>query len=165
MEKMMRYENTTARLLVTPRGAGLIIGKGGSTIKALEGKSGAKIATDKVQGTDMPERVVTMKGTLKQRGEALKKITELIAEEPSNMANINLMYEGGGNMGMGMPMHGGGFGPQEYGPNMNTQQLKEQLYSAITGYPPMSQNSGDGNVLASTVELKFDVPFHMVGYI
>merc|ERR1711931_256602 len=100
------------KIVVTNFGAGMIIGKGGVTIRQIQEECGVKLSIADGIDERSEERVLTTTGTLEQRAEAAKQIISKIAEEPGNMANTNLNY-GNGTMGTaggggGGPFNGGG---------------------------------------------------------
>jgi len=81
------------KMVVTNPSAGLIIGKGGATVKQIQEDSGVKISiADSVGNVVQGERVLTMSGTLEQRADAARQIIEKIAEEQTNMMNTILKY-------------------------------------------------------------------------
>jgi len=102
---MSKHEDNVTKIIVTPLGAGMIIGKGGATIKQIKEQCGVKMGiADSFGPMVRGERTASIFGTLDQRFEAVKKIIDIIAEEPSNMANNVLKYgpdadmQGGANL-------------------------------------------------------------------
>jgi len=76
--------------------AGIIIGRGGASIKELMEETKAKIAIvgrdeSKVRG----ERLLTITGNTEQRIEAARQVISKIAVDPDNMANTTLKYSYG----------------------------------------------------------------------
>lgn len=81
------------KIIVTQNVAGLVIGKGGSIIKALKEETGAYIdLTGLDQSPVQGERILTIKGTPEQRIEASRQIIIKIASDSGNMANTGLKY-------------------------------------------------------------------------
>merc|ERR1712183_682024 len=81
------------KIIVTQNVAGLVIGKGGSIIKALKEETGAYIdLTGLDQSPVQGERILTIKGTPEQRIEASRQIISKIASDNGNMANTHLKY-------------------------------------------------------------------------
>jgi len=73
--------------------AGLIIGKGGATIKSLKEESSAYIdLTGRDESPVHGERILTIKGTTEQRIEAARLVINKVASDPDNMANTSLKY-------------------------------------------------------------------------
>jgi len=85
------------KIVLTNAAAGLLIGKGGLTIKAIQDESQAKISIGNMEQASVPgERILTMSGTKDQRTEACRQIIEKICSDASNMANTKLRYMNGG---------------------------------------------------------------------
>merc|ERR1712183_950943 len=73
--------------------AGLIIGKGGATIKALKEESAAYIdLTGRDESPVQGERILTIKGNTEQRIDAARLVINKVASDPDNMANTSLKY-------------------------------------------------------------------------
>merc|ERR1712168_270455 len=120
------------KIVVTNFGAGMIIGKGGVTIRQIQEECGVKLSIADGIDERSEERVLTMTGTLEQRAEAAKQIISKIAEEPGNMANTNLNY-GNGTMGT---VGGGGGGPFNGGgargaSNVDSSRERMPYYSTL----------------------------------
>lgn len=83
------------KIVVPNATAGLVIGRGGSTIKALQEETGAKIM---ISGRDEAkvagERIITISGNTDNRIEATAKVISKVAADAENMANKNLTYSG-----------------------------------------------------------------------
>jgi len=85
------------KIVLTNAAAGLLIGKGGLTIKAIQEESQAKISICSIELASVPgERILTMSGTKEQRTEACRQIIDKICSESSNMSNTKLKYTNGG---------------------------------------------------------------------
>ena len=81
------------KIILTDGAAGLLIGKGGLTIKAIQEESKAKVSVampDKV--TVEGERMLTIRGSREERCLACKLVVKIVAEDPSNMANVKTKY-------------------------------------------------------------------------
>lgn len=90
------------KLVVTNVAAGLVIGKGGATIKAIQDESSAKINISKRDESNVPgERVVVITGSVEQRLKACTQIIEKMSAEPDKMSNSNIKYGNSVNMNMG----------------------------------------------------------------
>jgi len=170
------------KILVTPLGAGMIIGKAGSTIKQICEQSGAKIViANVIEGQYNSERILTMTGTLAQRAEGSRLIIERIAEEPGNMANTRLTYGmenmmngmmGGGDMPH-FPQVGGGrsqHDPELVGLIEDVAAKMEKQHHMAGGPPPPPAARMNGirprmHTLPTAVDVKMDVPRNIVGFI
>ena len=81
------------KVVLTNLAAGLLIGKGGLTIKKIQTNCRAKISIAPMnEGPVSGERLLTIYGGLEDRKEAMKQVAEVIAQDPSNMANTSLTY-------------------------------------------------------------------------
>lgn len=81
------------RFVVSNIAAGLVIGKGGASIKAIQAESqGARINLSKKEESVSGERVLIVSGDAVARGTACKHIIEVMAAEPEKMSNNNLKY-------------------------------------------------------------------------
>merc|ERR1712002_198562 len=79
------------KIVLTNAAAGLLIGRGGLTIKAIQDETQAKISICSIELASVPgERVLTMSGAKEQRIKACQHIIEKICTESSNMANTKL---------------------------------------------------------------------------
>jgi len=84
------------KIVLTNEAAGLLIGRGGLTIKSIQEESKAKISISMVDIASVPgERVLTMSGSFQERANACRQIVEIVASDPSNMANMKLRYKEG----------------------------------------------------------------------
>lgn len=85
------------KIVLTNAAAGLLIGRGGLTIKGIQEETKAKISICSIETASVPgERVLTMSGTTNERMEACRQIVEKISCDSSNMANTSLKYLNGG---------------------------------------------------------------------
>lgn len=73
--------------------AGLIIGKGGATVKAIMEQSGAWVQlSQKPEGLNLQERVVTVSGEAAQLHAAVRAIVQRIREDPQSSSCLNVSY-------------------------------------------------------------------------
>lgn len=111
------------KIIVPNQTAGLVIGRAGATIKALQEETGAKIMISSRDEAKVPgERIITISGNTDQRTEATRKVVLKIAADPENMSNKNLTY--------------------------NASSLR-QLNGTVGGYNPLDINQTIGNNLSS----------------
>uniref|UniRef100_A0A3P9MK17 K Homology domain-containing protein n=1 Tax=Oryzias latipes TaxID=8090 RepID=A0A3P9MK17_ORYLA len=84
---------TSAKLIVPNSTAGLIIGKGGATVKAVMEQSGAWVQlSQKPEGINLQERVVTISGEPEQNRKAVEIIIQKIQEDPQSSSCLNISY-------------------------------------------------------------------------
>jgi len=88
-ERNVRHD---VKLVVTNVAAGLVIGKGGATIKDIQEQSSAKINISKRDGCISNERVLVISGDVPQRLDACGRIIEKMAEEPDKMSSSTVKY-------------------------------------------------------------------------
>ncbi|XP_061828202.1 RNA-binding protein Nova-2 isoform X3 [Nerophis lumbriciformis] len=82
-----------AKLIVPNSTAGLIIGKGGATVKAVMEQSGAWVQlSQKPEGINLQERVVTISGEPEQNRKAVEIIVQKIQEDPQSSSCLNISY-------------------------------------------------------------------------
>lgn len=82
-----------AKLIVPNSTAGLIIGKGGATVKAVMEQSGAWVQlSQKPDGINLQERVVTISGEPEQNRKAVEIIVQKIQEDPQSSSCLNISY-------------------------------------------------------------------------
>ncbi|XP_067875138.1 RNA-binding protein Nova-1-like isoform X2 [Heterodontus francisci] len=82
-----------AKLIVPNSTAGLIIGKGGATVKAVMEQSGAWVQlSQKPEGINLQERVVTVSGEAEQNRKAVELIVQKIQEDPQSGSCLNISY-------------------------------------------------------------------------
>lgn len=96
-ERNIRHD---VKLVVTNVAAGLVIGKGGVTIKEIQEQSNAKINISKRDGGISNERVLVISGDIHQRIGACNRIIEKMAEEPEKMSISTVKYSA-----MNNPIH------------------------------------------------------------
>nr|XP_039258756.1 RNA-binding protein Nova-1-like isoform X2 [Styela clava] len=83
------------KIIVPNTTAGLVIGKGGATIKAIMEESGAKVQlSQKPDGLNLQERVITLKGEKLQLISASNIITSKIKDDPQSASCPNISYAG-----------------------------------------------------------------------
>merc|ERR1712013_908818 len=81
------------KIVLTSLAAGLLIGKGGNTIKGIQTSTQAILSiTDSREGPVLGERLLTVIGDLDARNHACEQIIEVIANDASNMGNTMLRY-------------------------------------------------------------------------
>ncbi|KAG9282162.1 RNA-binding protein Nova-1 isoform X1 [Astyanax mexicanus] len=82
-----------AKLIVPNSTAGLIIGKGGATVKSVMEQSGAWVQlSQKPEGINLQERVVTVSGEPEQNRKAVEIIVQKIQEDPQSSSCLNISY-------------------------------------------------------------------------
>ncbi|ETE61270.1 RNA-binding protein Nova-2, partial [Ophiophagus hannah] len=82
-----------AKVIVPNSTAGLIIGKGGATVKAIMEQSGAWVQlSQKPEGINLQERVVTISGEPEQIHKAVDIIVQKIQEDPQSSSCLNISY-------------------------------------------------------------------------
>ena len=158
------------KIVLTNAAAGLLIGRGGLTIKAIQEESKAKISICSLEVASVPgERVLTMSGSTEQRIEGCRLVIEKIASDASNMANTKLKYM---NEGMDVSaVHGSGIGS-----SFNNRQpdnmspfsvLSGNLMSGMQGGNNFGGQSYQGSTskLKTKVEVQMEVPDVLVGAI
>ena len=86
--------NHDIKIIVTNVGAGLVIGKGGATIKAIQEDSSAKLHISKREDSRVQnERVLVVAGSIEQRLKGCTQIIEILAAEPDKMCNNTIRYD------------------------------------------------------------------------
>uniref|UniRef100_G3TW68 NOVA alternative splicing regulator 2 n=1 Tax=Loxodonta africana TaxID=9785 RepID=G3TW68_LOXAF len=79
--------------LIVPNSTGLIIGKGGATVKAVMEQSGAWVQlSQKPEGINLQERVVTVSGEPEQVHKAVSAIVQKVQEDPQSSSCLNISY-------------------------------------------------------------------------
>ena len=160
------------KIVLTNGAAGLLIGRGGLTIRAIQEGSKAKISISNREDAGVQgERVLTMSGTIEERVEGCRQVIEKISDEPSNITNTSLKYM---NSGLGMNAISGTLGSM-----FNTRQ-QENLYSslsknaisALRGGNNATPTFGIGGLstqsrsnLKTSVQIQVEVPDILVGAI
>jgi len=83
------------KIVITNIAAGLVMGKGGCTIKSIQKESGAKINISKQDESNVPgERLLKISGNLEQRSKACTQIIEkMVAEPRTKISNSNIRYD------------------------------------------------------------------------
>jgi len=82
------------KIVITNIAAGLVMGKGGCTIKSIQKESGAKINISKQDESNVPgERLLKISGNLEQRSKACTQIiTKMVADPRTKISNSNIRY-------------------------------------------------------------------------
>jgi len=153
-----------AKIVLTNGAAGLLIGKGGLTIRSIQDASKAKISICNIDAATVPgERVLTMSGSMDERIEACRLIIEKISTDASNMANSILKYMNTG-IGMRSPMDNGMgmYGQQDRGLNIS-QQRSVGMNNSRQQDNSFSMMSDSPSNLKTKVEVKIEVPQVLVG--
>uniref|UniRef100_UPI00358E8E2A RNA-binding protein Nova-2-like n=1 Tax=Myxine glutinosa TaxID=7769 RepID=UPI00358E8E2A len=84
-----------SKIIVPNSTAGLIIGKAGTTVKSIMEASGAWVQlSQKPEGVNLTERVVTVSGEREQLQQAVQLILEKIREDPQSGACLHISYAG-----------------------------------------------------------------------
>lgn len=83
------------KIVITNIAAGLVMGKGGCTIKSIQKDSGAKINISKQDESNVPgERLLKISGNLEQRSKAcMQIISKMVAEPRTKISNSNIRYD------------------------------------------------------------------------
>lgn len=144
------------KIVVPNMTAGLVIGRGGATIKNMQEETKAKIMiTGRDEAKVHGERIITISGNTEQRMEAARLVVVKIATDSENMSNKNLTYSGSanglgnyGNMDSGIQGNLSALGSmlgsmQQHGHNNN-----QNLLAALSQNPLAAlQQSGLGSQL------------------
>jgi len=87
------HRGQQVKIILPNNTAGLIIGKGGETIKAMKEETKANILiTGRDESPVHGERILIIKGNTEQRIEAARVVISKIASDPDNMANTSMKY-------------------------------------------------------------------------
>lgn len=87
------HSSVQVKIIVPNSTAGLIIGKGGATVKAIMEQSGAWVQlSQKPDGINLQERVVTVSGEPEQNRKAVELIIQKIQEDPQSGSCLNISY-------------------------------------------------------------------------
>lgn len=154
------------KIVLTNGAAGLLIGRGGATIKAIQEETKAKISISNTEASAVRgERVLTMSGSMNERAEACSQVIEKISSDGSNMANTNLKYAG---LGMGSGMGSS----QDTGMGSYYNSMQQESINQYSNLPvnPMGRLRGASNMghsapskLKTKVEVQMEVPDALVG--
>ncbi|KAH7441176.1 hypothetical protein KP509_03G027700 [Ceratopteris richardii] len=125
------------QLTVPTNKVGLIIGRGGETIKGLQSRTGARIQLVPLHGppeyqSGVTERVLSLMGSKEQVDAASELIKELISE---NRARTPIVQPGAYNQGYAPPP-----GPPQWNPAVQPQSYGYQQGSYYAG-PPQAYGS------------------------
>jgi len=147
------------RIVLTDGAAGLLIGRGGATIKSIQEDSRARISVAMPdRATVFGERVVTVTGNIDERTEACRLIIEKISVEQSNMGNNKTQYTSNTDNAY----NNGGYDSNGMLPPFNTRQSKPM--STYRGNAmASSQQSYQSSKLEARVEIQVDIPNGFVG--
>ena len=146
------------KIILSNSTAGLVIGRGGATIKALQEETKAKIMLisrdeSKVHG----ERLLTISGNTEQRIEAARQVINKIAADPDNMANTTLKYSDGshdnrenyGAMDRNYPNEGSSsnrVGRYQQDSHINDSNLSAMSHNPLTALGLGGSSGGGGSL-------------------
>jgi len=149
------------KIVLTDGAAGLLIGKGGSTIKAIQEDSQARISVAMPdRATVIGERIVTVSGNIDERSEACRQIIEKVACESSNMGNGKTRYNT--SPANNDPYSSGGYDSNGMLPPFNTRQPKP--LSTYRGNAMASSSlSYQSSKLLARVTVEVEIPNVFVG--
>jgi len=137
-----------AKVVLTNQAAGLLIGKGGETIKTIQTESKAFLSIAATNEGPVPgERILTITGLTEQRQEAFNRIIDIIATEPSNMGNTVLRYHDNGGAGRTGPM----------GERAIVDRVASKIHASIYG------GIKKGGKLEAQVQVTVTIPQEYVG--
>jgi len=148
-----------AKFVLTNSSAGLLIGRGGTTIKAIHDESKAKISICNTDVATVPgERVLTLSGNMDQRVEASRLIIEKISTDLTNINNTVLKYTSArfpavADISLGMPPK------QERGIVFNNNVGLSYTNQQENSLPMMNGRKS----LKTKVEVTIEVPQILVG--
>jgi len=147
------------KIVLTDGAAGLLIGRGGATIKAIQEDSQARISVCMPdRATVLGERVVTVSGNIDERTDACREIIKKVACEASNMNNGKTRYNT--NPANSDPYSSGGYDSNGMLPPFNTRQSKMSYRgNQMASSPPSYQSSK----LVTRVQVEVDIPNIFVG--
>lgn len=135
---------TSVKLLIAKGAGGLVIGRGGATIKTLNEETGARIqlaAKDEAAGVVTGERVVTISGPLDVVLKGVSRIMEKLNEEPELARYQNLTTSYSRSTSAAHPMH-----PAFDMPTYHTQSFGETQALFSPGGLSGSGNNLGGNL-------------------
>lgn len=122
------------KIVLTNTCVGVVMGRAGASIKAMQKESAAKMSISTNQAPVHGERILTVFGGLEERKECCRLVIEKIAEDPTNMANSQANYEaGGGNFASG------GGGGDNYGGGARGGGYLTKASGAVVGGPPLKR--------------------------
>jgi len=151
------------KIVLTNGASGLLIGRSGATIKAIQETSKAKVSVCMPDKASVPgERVVTVSGSADERSEACRQVIEQVASDASNMANTKTKYvseDAGTYTSYGVPT---GFNSQQQdGRNQYSGNVMPTYQGAGDIY---SNQAPSGNTkLKAKVTVEIEVPNVLVG--
>merc|ERR1711962_1904333 len=161
------------KIVLTDNAAGLLIGKGGATIKAIQSESKAWLSiVGTGEGPVPSERVLTCASdNLNERFEACQRIVSIISSDSSTMSNTQLKYPGGdslsGLLNSSSVLKNNSVGADRgsaSGMKQLVESIVEKLGGAIQG-GSMSSSAPlpPGRRLQPKVVVTVDIPQVMVG--
>lgn len=132
-------------MLVSDDHAGLIIGKRGSTISGIEGRTGAKVQIiQPPEGTSPGQRQVVFKGSPAQCAAARREVDYVLNSVNNNNNNMygNYGYGNYGHQYAAWQQHGQQYPHSGYGHHQQTYQNPSQHYGRNQTYQQQRQHSG-----------------------
>jgi len=138
------------KIVLTNNAAGLLIGKGGNTIKGIQTESKAYLSiVGSGEGTVPFERVLTITAeNLDDRVEACQRVLDVIAKDASNMSNTQLKY----------------VTSNVKDSRIDPESLERQLFDSISEKLDKGGAAAGGNRrLKPNVEVSVEIPGALVG--
>lgn len=133
-ETLPENRRQVLRIVLPNSTAGIIIGRGGASIKALQESTKAKMMlTSRDESKVVGERVLSITGTIEQGIEAAKEVITMIAGDPDNMANSHLKYSHGSHV------------------DLHSHPEYRKLVAGVHFMPPHAQNIFRNNMLKENV--------------
>jgi len=160
------------KLVISDVAAGLVIGKGGASIKAIQNDSdGARINISKKEESVTGERVLVISGHTQQLTTACKRIIEVMSDAPDKMSNNVLKYNTFNNP-MQMPQNNSPMPVFNYQAD-TPQFLPSNITNGVNNMMSSIQNSnnyGNSNYQAKSAakakfQVEMEIPDKMVGVI
>ncbi|KAL1115476.1 hypothetical protein AAG570_007506 [Ranatra chinensis] len=141
---------------------GVIIGRGGETIKQINQQTGAHCELDRRPGNNPNEKIFIIRGTPEQIDAAKQMISDKLGG-----VSISLLMQGpgGGGMGPNANGYGGGpGGPPQYGQNWAAPAAYQQPYHTqmdpCGGMPQMNTQTGQPDYSAQWIEYYRSLGMH-----
>ena len=187
-----RERAKTMKLVIPNSTAGMIIGKAGATVKAINEQTGAKVQITQKTAENVPgERVVSVTGMLEQVQAACAMIATKVQEDPDHALNNKITYNdpflargafsNGQGAGLGLHLGGtgglsmgglGGLGMPASSNSATTNQLLAQAAllggSGLGGASTYSSSLGFSQMpssIQSTATLEISVPDELIGVV
>ncbi|XP_026885315.1 RNA-binding protein Nova-1 [Electrophorus electricus] len=148
-----------AKLIVPNSTAGLIIGKGGATVKSVMEQSGAWVQlSQKPEGINLQERVVTVSGEPEQNRKAVEIIVQKIQEDPQSSSCLNISYSNvtgpvANSNPTGSPYANTADGLPTAGAATASSLLGQASLAGMAGFPAAMSSFSGNDLLAITSAL------------